>query len=196
MKCHGSIEHKPRNEEKTWTTVPRTMSGGFNGGRSHRVTGCVTTGHAEPLRETDACTGWCNGVPKPEGKPEVYRYRCCVGWCMFLLSTSCKSLFQVHVNGQKGCDTGNPNAVEIQIRLEVYTQHIDADSQCARGSIRLLRNVKNELSNETRSCGDHCASLDTELRRRREQRRTIVCVFKERDALWVYEDGGARDPSV
>ena len=37
-----------------------------------------------------------------------------------------------------------------------------------RGSIRLLRNVKNELSNETGSCGDHCASLDTDRRRRRK----------------------------
>ena len=30
----------------------------------------------------------------------------------------------------------------------------------------------------------------------RGQRRTIVCVFKESDALWVHADGGARDPSV
>ena len=37
-----------------------------------------------------------------------------------------------------------------------------------RGSMRLSRNVKNELSNETRSCGDHCASLDTDRRRRRK----------------------------
>ena len=28
--------NKPRNEKKTWTTVPSTMSGGFNGGSSHR----------------------------------------------------------------------------------------------------------------------------------------------------------------
>ena len=44
----GSIEHKPRNEEKAWTTVPSTMSGGFSGGSSQRVTVCVTTGQAEP----------------------------------------------------------------------------------------------------------------------------------------------------
>ena len=37
-----------------------------------------------------------------------------------------------------------------------------------RGSTRLSRNVKNELSNETRSCGDHCVSLDTDRRRRRK----------------------------
>ena len=36
-----------------------------------------------------------------EEKPEVYRYRCCVGRYMLLLDTSCKSLFQVSVNGQK-----------------------------------------------------------------------------------------------
>ena len=29
-------------------------------------------------------------------------------------------------------------------------------------------NVKNQLSNETRSCGDHCARLDTDRRRRRK----------------------------
>ena len=68
----------------------------------------------------------------PEEKPEVYRYRCCVGWFMSRLNSSCKSLFQVHVNGQKGMrDTGNLNAVEIQIRLEVHRQRIDANSQCA-----------------------------------------------------------------
>ena len=31
-----------------------------------------------------------------------------------------------------------------------------------RGSIRLSRNVKNELSNKTGSRGDYCASLDTD----------------------------------
>ena len=50
---------------------------------------------------------------------------------MLRLNTSCKSLFEVCVNGQKGCDTGNPIAVEVQFRLEVYGQHIDADRQCA-----------------------------------------------------------------
>ena len=32
---------------------------------------------------------------------------------------------------RRGCDTSNPNAVEIQIRLEVYRQHMDTDGQCA-----------------------------------------------------------------
>ena len=38
----------------------------------------------------------------------------------------------------------------------------------APGSTRLSRNVKNELSNESGSCGDHCPSLDTDRRRRRK----------------------------
>ena len=38
-----------------------------------------------------------------------------------------------------------------------------------RGSIRLSRNVKNELSNEIERCGDYCVSLDTDRRRRRKE---------------------------
>ena len=38
-----------------------------------------------------------------------------------------------------------------------------------RGNIHLSRNVKNELSNESRRCGDHCVSLDTDRRRRRKE---------------------------
>ena len=33
-------------------------------------------------------------------KPEVYRCRCCVGWCTLWLNTRCKSLYPVCVNGQ------------------------------------------------------------------------------------------------
>ena len=41
-------------------------------------------------------------------------------------------------------------------------------------------------------------SLDTDRRRRRKgaEEDDSVRLFKESDALWVYEDGGARDPSV
>ena len=38
-----------------------------------------------------------------------------------------------------------------------------------RGSIRCSRSVKNKLSNEIESCGDHCVSLDTDRRRRRKE---------------------------
>ena len=49
---------------------------------------------------------------------------------MLRLNTSCKSLFQVCANGQKACDTGNSNAFEVKIKVEVYRQYIDADRQC------------------------------------------------------------------
>ena len=78
MECHGSIEHKPRNEEKTWTTVPSIMSGVFNGGSSHRL-------QARPSRECmmndssrDGRLYWVV-QRSPEEKPEVYRYKCCEG---------------------------------------------------------------------------------------------------------------------
>ena len=103
MECRGRIEHKPCDEEKTWTTVPSTMSGGFQWRQfAQRVTDCVTTGQAEPRMHDERLFERRPLVLSPEEKPEVYRYRSCVGWCMLRLNTSCKSLFQVYVNGQKG----------------------------------------------------------------------------------------------
>ena len=48
MESHGSIEHKPRNQEKSRTTVSSTMSGGFNGALRTVCVGCdiVQADHA------------------------------------------------------------------------------------------------------------------------------------------------------
>ena len=68
---------------------------------------------------------WCNGVSKKN------------------LQVLCRLVYvptehklQVLVSSLRERTDGDatqatPNAVEIQIRLEVYRQHIDADSQCA-----------------------------------------------------------------
>ena len=151
-----------------------------------------------------------------EEKPKVYRYRCCVGWWVFRLNTSCKSLLQVYVNGQKGMryrqpkcrrDTDQTWGVQTTHWGERFEQR---DKKLWRFGHRVPETP-----------GDHCGSLDTDRCRRRkgaeEDRRVhlrtkasinqkkfeVEClwgvlrsVFMESDTLLVYADGGARDPSV
>ena len=163
------------------------MSGGFNGGSSHSERPeCATAGQAEPRMHDERLFErrtlvLCSATQQSlEEEPEVYRYRSCAGWCMLRQNSSCKSLFQVCVNGQKGCNTSNPNAVAVQTRLEVCRQHNDADRQCADAAYycRAMSRTKKK-NNFFGSCGGFvivsqglwstiAKSLDTDRRRRRK----------------------------
>ena len=85
MECHGSIEHRPCNEERPWTTVPSTMSGGLIGYSSHRERPSARL-QARQIRECMMNDFSRNGrfhcvVQRSlEEKPEVYSCGFCVGW--------------------------------------------------------------------------------------------------------------------
>ena len=51
------------------------------------------------------------------------------------------------------------------VRHDTVLRPWSAGQSVRQGSVRVSRNVKNDLSNETRS---HCVSLDTDRRRRRK----------------------------
>ena len=73
---------------------------------------------------------WCKGVPKRNLKC-TGTGAVSVGVCV-----PTEHKLQVLVSNLRewaegGATQATQNAVEIQIRLDVYRQHIDADSQCA-----------------------------------------------------------------